>query len=198
MAVPEGEPVREWDRQGRLLAAGFAWKEPRLWVFVCAILLVFVAFGLVLFGLMGASTRHYSVWSSSSFWSGLLLTVLTGVVWWKYRLRDAAVIFEREGRISTPHGFPGYRRRRQVEGHHSHIENIQAERSSNGWDVLMYSHRGNIVCFGTTWHYGHAHKIAKQLNLALTELRVSLSENWRDRGAVVMPSFDDDDLPTIN
>jgi hypothetical protein len=173
----EWHPIRSRDEDGHLMAAGVQWTERREVAEIGWTLLVIACFGtavgvLVSFAMTGATPT--GVWT--------IAALIVACVYCVYRAcrvpgRRRALIFHRDGRTTAPFGFAHYRRRfRELSAHNAEFVSIEARgQQEAGSDVLVFTRCGDVVYAGGRLDPDHAHKVAVQLTLALSELRESMS-----------------------
>lgn len=179
---------------GRLRSVGVRWTQPdivgaKIWAAVYAV--CFLAAG-ILFAVSRAVANGGEAYTHATIIVAIATTVLI-------LLGDdsvqTAVIFHDDGRTETPHGSPGFRRDRCIEGNHRYISNIQLEQGTRMYEVEaaqnfqvgLYCANGDIVVVGDLLRKNQAHKVAVMLTNALNDMRAQLSELPRKRGTAPDP-----------
>jgi len=176
--------IRLSDAEGRLIAAGCEWSEPKDLI---------TAAGLAC-GLAGATALGLAMSAFGTnvpLGAGLLCVsgLVTRVAWSLIddRFQRRSLVFGLAGTMRMPHGVPGYFFRRLIEGHHAQIatmEKIRDEAMPDGKPsvthrVAIYGKEGHIVRVTGALHPDLAHMVAVQLNAALQAVRDELS--WQAR-----------------
>src|SRR5258708_32759974 len=101
-------PIREFDADGRLSGAGLAWNEMRVWLcHVCGFGVV-IAIVMIIIGIAVRTAAGIDLYLVEP---AIVLLVLGCGLPSVYGRRMRVVIFERGGGMTTPNGFPGYRKR---------------------------------------------------------------------------------------
>jgi len=179
----EAHPIRELDAEGRLTGAGLVWNEIRMW------LLHLCGFGVVIAVMMvivGIAVRLAGGIDLFLVEAAIVLFALSCGLPSIYGRRVRAVIFERGGRMATPNGFPGYRKRAFVGGHWAYIRSIErVQFSQTIWLVHIYFSGGEIVCLAHSNAMSEAHKIVVQLTRALDEIRRAEHQTVGPKGRLI-------------
>lgn len=169
--------IREHDANGQLIQSGCLWQEQSLGISS--------AFLIVAASTIGPFVLAVALMSSGSFLAGFLTLfigpIVVGLTLWAAIPRPSCgLIFERDGTMRTPHGFPGYRRREIVTGHHDDVVSLEAKPSGGPGNVQMFQVRmlfksGDLVILSEHLHEAAALKVAAQLSRALEDLRRSVA-----------------------
>jgi hypothetical protein len=168
--------ITEYDAAGYIVSDGVRWNEEREWCYWGGLLVLLAGFCIVFVILAFTPPIRDRV---------LIATILglfffgTGGMMFAYRFRERALIFTNDGRILTPHGFPGYPFRKKIDGVHSNIDSIgirltELPQGQHGkpHGVMIYSRGGDILSVSSEdLHHDYAYKIAVQLNHALASFR---------------------------
>lgn len=166
------EPIREFDAAGTLVRSGARWVEPRAQLvtslnFLGGTALVLSGVGFLLAGVSRMSSGPLSFGQTFAM---VAVAAFVGAVAFGTRQRE--VMFDAEGGMNTPYGFPGFESQRAVEGDHRSIMSIEQLRTGyKGHVVRLISISGNTVHLAQNLDVTQSLKIAVQLTHALTELR---------------------------
>ncbi|MCK1281773.1 hypothetical protein IVB46_41820 [Bradyrhizobium sp. 61] len=179
--------IREYDIDGKLVAAGYEWGEPND-------LIMHLSAGFILAAVGIATISSYVM--KTHVLGGLLLlsgSALLGYAGYKLSkvvFRPRSFIFNLDGAMRMPHGVPEFGRLRAINGHHGKvgtIEKIRDEGPHGGprgvHRVAMFSKEGHIVRISKALHPDDAHLVSVQLTAALQEIRDEIAWRARARGA---------------
>jgi len=165
------QTVRERDSSGQLVRAGIHWREPRDMLPALGWLLP-GAGTLCLIITLAVSTNPYE--SRNAFFMAVatLFLFITGLWCRKNAVRDAGLVFHRDGTIQTPFGVPNFRHYRTIPGSHANLASFEFyERVNGAYGVRFVSHGGDKGAVGEYLSENDAFKIVVQLNTALLEMR---------------------------
>lgn len=166
--------IREYDAEGRLIAAGFLWYEMREWPKTVFHVVGTLPFVLLLAACVTAGPDITPRLPVMGVLAAILVASFLPLVFFGFRQR--AVIFHADGRTGTPYGIP-YARGAKELFPHSEMLSIEA----SGPNVILYSTEGLSFSVGQRLDGWVARLIAVQLNKALTELRESQANARRAR-----------------
>lgn len=171
------KPIREYDANSNLVAAGYEWGELddlrlKLFLVLAAGSLGLALLGIDLFGKSWASLPALCG-SPASAWAAFELH--------KRRFRPRSLIFRDDGSIDAPHRLPDFTwPRYRVSGHHQDIGNIGqlVDHEPDGkrqHRTALYAKNGNIVRVTGDVHPDVAHRVAVQLSAALQDIRDAMA-----------------------
>lgn len=159
-------PIRNRDRDGRLLLSGYQWTE-MAW---------HQAFKLVAGGAAAVIATPIAVAAHGPSGFALLLFTalcLANLAYKRNRLR--VITFDREGRVRAPNGLPWFFWRRDLPISHATITSIEALQDREQSNVAIYTAEGQTFIVGELQRLGDARLVAVQLTKALHEIRRSLA-----------------------
>lgn len=175
------QPIREHDRDGKLVAAGVEWVEKRMWLFTLSLPIMVPAFFIWLGGTVKSLSNHATE-------ASVMAAVLGGLVFFggMWFLTDGvprkrSVLFRADGSIETPQGLPTISwfvlKHTGFIGHRQ-IGSIEVGQDpEHGIDVRIYSTEGDKIVVGRHFFEpDFAHKIAVMLQKALHDIRRGYSD----------------------
>lgn len=161
--------VREWDDNGLLNSAGFTWKEiawPVFQVFgTGAFVLYFYALGCM------SDKRTPPEFTKMVVLAGVgcvLACIFMGRI-------KRGISFERDGRIRNRGGWVNWIDMLGTLKIHADIVSIEAVKQGEDFGVVMYTSWGGTHWAGSGLDEAHARLVARQLTIALIDLRTSMS-----------------------
>jgi hypothetical protein len=164
--------IRDYDSAGTLTAAGFEWTMRSAGQFLLLI-------PVVLFGACGAAAIAMAMEPNLQTLPHLLIAVFfLTLAWLTYQFRKrrnrpkGAIIFHADGKMTCPHGYPGYASARSFNVPWSEVSSIAAERES----VSIYFRDGDVVTATYLPADATLHKVSVQLQLALTAIRDAVAQ----------------------
>lgn len=173
--------IRKRDAQGRLTVSGYEWRSMHMAIYsamgLCLAVGSYGAFGLVA-SLLGKSII-YEIWMP-------LLLLMSGVCSaygiYRYGWLRNGIHFNAEGSIDAPYGLPWpHWRLRRLQARWSDVLSIETLRNPQSQvrhAVVMYKRDGDIIYLtNKDYSFEFAHKVARQLTLALDELKFPRTEN---------------------
>jgi len=172
---PSVEQVRDYE-QGRLVRSGVRWDEERPLLYNGSVIVIMLGGGLIVALLLAKAP----IPDRAGFVFGIALVLsLAGAIGFSFRFKKRALIFTDEGKLLTPHGFPGYPFRKTIDGYHTNISSIDMRLNEMDSDVKnklyvvnVYSFDGHILRLtSANYHHDYAYRIQTELNNALWALR---------------------------
>ena len=166
------ERIRERDAAGTLTATGLKWRQFSDARGAAALFFIVVGIGII-------ATPFYTGHGFSAGWTAIgLLSMSIGGFFLEGVFRKREIRFMRDGAILTPHGFPGFPRRKTMEGTHRNVVSIElgrprSEQDAWGHRVELYGAGGEVVWLAAKLDEYDARKVMVQLNQALIEIRES-------------------------
>ena len=167
--------IRERSEDGLLLAAGFTWREPVMWVFH---IFGTACFPLFFYWLMCMSDRKTPAEFTTTVFIGLCGCVgacsFLGSI-------SRGIAFERDGRISNRGGWVNWLDLVGFTKDHAQIASIESLKTEQGFGVAMFTIYGGTVMLSDELSEAKARLTAVQLTMALREMRDSLTSTQRFR-----------------
>lgn len=174
------ELIREYDERGVLKSAGYQWSAPenQFWITLTTWTIVLGMFGTCISLLLFVQGVGGPVTFFSTF-------VFFGVLVWSpfanrhKRWIRRRLLFNREGPITAPDGISIHREFR-FKDNQTGIRSIEAHGEYSRAYVRLYWTNGNTTTISGGLSQDVAHKVATQLNIALTELRNAIADAERN------------------
>lgn len=171
--------IRERDAEGTLIAAGFEWTKPS---FGQHLLLIIV----ILLGALAAVAVTMAMQPNLEELPHLIIAAVflaLAVLTYQYRKHRSrpkgAIIFYADGEIAMPHGRPGNPDGRRFKVPWSEVSSI----GTDAFSVVIYFRDGDIVSVAYPPADATLHKVAVQLQLALTAIREAAAQASKPRRA---------------
>jgi hypothetical protein len=161
--------IRERSKDGLLLAAGFTWREPVMWVFQ---IFGTASFPLLFYWLMCMSDRKTPAEFTTTVFIGLCGCVCACIFLGSI---SRGIAFERDGRISNRGGWVNWLDLAGTTKDLAHIASIEAIKTEQGIGVAMFTIFGGTVLLSEDLSEAKARLAAVQLTAALREMRQSLT-----------------------
>ncbi len=161
--------IRERSKDGVLLAAGFTWREPVMWVFH---IFGTASFPLFFYWLMCASDRKTPAEFTTTVFLGLCGCVCACVFLGSI---SRGIALERDGRISNRGGWVNWLDLVGSPKDLAHIASIEAIKAGQGFGVALFTVYGATFMLSEELSEAKARLVAVQLTMALREMRDSLA-----------------------
>lgn len=170
-------PIRERDANGALIKAGYRWLERRDGPLAFIFLMV-IGVAIMCVGIAGTVPHTPEPGLIIIGFGALLLTgSLYGFA--KWRIRERSLYFDADGKTFAPAGLPDYPDVRELKFRPPDIASIEVKHDYRTYSVVLITGEGEEFRLAIYLIERDARLVSVQLNLALTEIRMTIGGKFK-------------------